>query len=184
MSKLWFSMKSALALTAFTAVAVTLIAILHQVTRPFVTENKRSLALQRLEVLMQGYDINSLRFNPDILADKEQSLCDTQQRLVVRLQPLTARGYGGPIKLILASDSEGRITGVSVLEHRETPGLGDLIDRQRSRWIEQFQGLSREAFSIDTVTGATITTRAVINAVRENMKQPQTPSDCAGANDA
>ena len=85
-------------------------------------------------------------------------------------------GYVGPIQLLIGINRSGNITGVRAIRHKETPGLGDFIDITRSRWIEIFSGrgqnadepgmaLRQDGGDIDHVTGATITSRAVTNAV-------------------
>lgn len=90
----------------------------------------------------------------------------------------TDRGYSGPIRLLVAATPDGRVLGVRVLEHRETPGLGDYIERRRSDWITQFDGRSlenpaadqwapdRRDGAFDTLSSATITSAAVIDAIR------------------
>lgn len=71
----------------------------------------------------------------------------------------TGRGYGGEFALAVAFDDVGSIKGVRVLSHRETPGFGDILDWP-SAWLD---GFSRD--DVDAVTGATITSKAVISAV-------------------
>ena len=78
-------------------------------------------------------------------------------------------------------DQQQRITGVRVTQHKETPGLGDDIERQRSDWITTFNGLSlnslppggwavrKDGGNFDAFTGATITPRAVVNAVHRAL---------------
>jgi len=90
----------------------------------------------------------------------------------------TPAGYSGPIRLLVAIDPAGEVLGVRVLEHRETPGLGDRIEVRRSDWIEQFEGRSlgrppledwqtdRRGGEFDTLSSATITSAAVTEAVR------------------
>ena len=51
-------------------------------------------------------------------------------------------GYAGPIRILVGVDAGGAVTGVRILEHRETPGLGDGIDSSRSAWVHQFDGRS------------------------------------------
>ena len=86
-------------------------------------------------------------------------------------------GYSGDIQLLLGIEANGRIAGVRVVEHRETPGLGDPIERRKSDWIESFRGRSlgdpplegwtvrREGGDFDAFTGATITPRAVARGI-------------------
>ncbi|MCG5540280.1 MULTISPECIES: RnfABCDGE type electron transport complex subunit G [unclassified Halorhodospira] len=88
-----------------------------------------------------------------------------------------AQGYGGTIRVIVGIDRDGEILAARVTEHRETPGLGDDIEAERSDWIDAFEGRSlgdppEEAWAVekdggefDQFTGATITPRAVVEAV-------------------
>ncbi len=97
----------------------------------------------------------------------------------------TPRGYAGDIRLLVALDPEGVLLGVRVLTHRETPGLGDRIEARRSDWIDQFSGRSldnpmsqrwvsdRRGGAFDTITAATVTTDAVIDAVRRVLVEAQ-----------
>ena len=87
--------------------------------------------------------------------------------------------------LLVAINQSGQLTGVRVTHHQETPGLGDDIERSRSAWITSFNGLSLESLppsgwavskeggEFDSFTGATITPRAVINAVHEALRYYQ-----------
>jgi electron transport complex protein RnfG len=90
-------------------------------------------------------------------------------------------GYAGEIELILGVDSNGKILGVRVLSHAETPALGDRIEERKSDWILGFNGRSlenttsaqwhvkKDGGDFDQFTGATITPRAVVKAVHEGL---------------
>src|SRR6056297_2789927 len=90
----------------------------------------------------------------------------------------TPDGYSGDIRLLIGLAPDGEVIGVRVLEHRETPGLGDEIELKRSDWIEQFAGRSlgnppaqawaadKRGGAFDTLSSATITSSAVIGAIR------------------
>jgi electron transport complex protein RnfG len=91
-------------------------------------------------------------------------------------------GYNGPIRLLAGIGRGGRLTGVRVVSHRETPGLGDGIEAARSDWIRGFEGKSladpappgwaveRDGGEFDQFTGATITPRAVVEAVQRALE--------------
>ena len=93
-----------------------------------------------------------------------------------------ADGYSGAIDMIVGVERSGSIAGVRVLNHRETPGLGDKIERRKSDWITDFEGHSlagtpapdwavrKDGGRFDQFTGATITPRAVINATRRALE--------------
>ncbi|MBE3115393.1 MAG: RnfABCDGE type electron transport complex subunit G [Actinobacteria bacterium] len=83
-------------------------------------------------------------------------------------------GYGGNIDILVGLDSSFGIKGVSILSQTETPGVGNRITE--SSFTDQFKGLSAsdialksEGGKIDAITGATISSRAVVNAVKEKM---------------
>lgn len=94
---------------------------------------------------------------------------------------VTGQGYSGDIHLIMAVSREGEILGVRVLNHAETPGLGDKIEIEKDDWIRNFEGRSlqntaaaewavkKDGGRFDQFTGATITPRAVVAAVHEGL---------------
>lgn len=87
-------------------------------------------------------------------------------------------GYNGKIKLIVALNVDGSVSGVRVLKHQETPGLGDKIETRKNDWIYGFNGktvetendlrwaVKKDGGMFDQFTGATITPRAVVKAVK------------------
>lgn len=101
--------------------------------------------------------------------------------LAVIVPALSPSGYGGPIRLIAGIDRNGIVTGVKVLEHHETPGLGDRIAADKSDWIRRFTGKSltdptpnrwqvrRDGGAFDQISGATISSRAVVRQVRRAL---------------
>lgn len=90
-------------------------------------------------------------------------------------------GYGGEIKLMMGVAADGKILGVRVLAHKETPGLGDKIETKKSDWILRFTGLAldnppldkwkvkKDGGAFDQFTGATITPRGVVGAIRDGL---------------
>ncbi|WP_077530782.1 RnfABCDGE type electron transport complex subunit G [Vreelandella utahensis] len=99
----------------------------------------------------------------------------------VLILPVTAPdGYSGRIELILGIREDGTLTGVRATEHQETPGLGDAIEVAKSDWILDFNGRSLDnpppgqwqvgqKGAFDALSGATITSRAVVEAVRRGL---------------
>ena len=113
-----------------------------------------------------------------------------RQEPVAALFVVTARdGYAGPIRLLVGVDTEGLVTGVHVLEHRETPGLGDRVESTKSDWVEQFDGRSlidptpgewaikRDGGQFDQITGASVTPRAIVKAVKNTLVYYDTHRD-------
>ncbi|MFN3077115.1 MAG: electron transport complex subunit RsxG [Alphaproteobacteria bacterium] len=91
-------------------------------------------------------------------------------------------GYAGAIRLIMGVDPNGHILGVRAVSFKETPGLGDKIDAKKSDWITRFTGkflgdppkdkwkVKKDGGVFDQFSGATITPRAVVNAIRKGLE--------------
>lgn len=90
-------------------------------------------------------------------------------------------GYSGEIKLMMGIAADGKLLGVRVLAHKETPGLGDKVEVKKGDWILRFDGLSlgnppperwlvkKDGGQFDQFAGATITPRAVVLAIRGGL---------------
>ncbi|MDN6321936.1 MAG: RnfABCDGE type electron transport complex subunit G [Halomonas sp.] len=102
---------------------------------------------------------------------------DSNTSSAVILPVVSRLGYNGQIQLLVGINEQQRISGVRVTQHQETPGLGDDIERSRSDWVTHFNGLgldslppngwavAKDGGHFDAFTGATITPRAVVDAV-------------------
>jgi len=100
----------------------------------------------------------------------------------VVLEAIAPDGYKGNIHLLVGIDIDGKLTGVRVTAHTETPGLGDYIERSKNPWIDQFVGKSllepdarhwkvaKDGGHFDARAGATITPRAVVKAVKRALE--------------
>ena len=129
----------------------------------------------------------ALRDN-DLLTDTVEVLGTTVYRARVKgmlsgaAWRVTGQGYGGEIGLIMAVDPKGEILGVRVLNHAETPGLGDKIEAAKDDWITRFTGrrlgdpseaqwgVKKDGGLFDQFSGATITPRAVVAAVKGGLQ--------------
>ena len=97
------------------------------------------------------------------------------------LMPVTAKGYNGAITMAIGIHYGGILTGVRILQHQETEGLGSKVDQRQSDWLDHFTDqsfakLSRELWTVksdsgyfDQLSGATITSRGVIDAVETSL---------------
>ena len=97
------------------------------------------------------------------------------------LETIAPHGYSGKIGMIVAINQAGVVSGVRVVWHKETPGLGDYIDFAKNPWISQFASSSHERIKegdwqvkkdggqFDYMAGATITPRAVVKAVHKTL---------------
>ncbi|MBF0251853.1 MAG: RnfABCDGE type electron transport complex subunit G [Alphaproteobacteria bacterium] len=94
---------------------------------------------------------------------------------------VTVNGYAGPIRILMGVTAKGEILGVRVLSHSETPGLGDKIEVAKNDWVRSFERLSlvntsteqwavkKDGGRFDQFSGATITPRAVVKAVKAGL---------------
>lgn len=179
-------------LTLIAAVCTALVAATYQLTVERISANQQAFLEQSLEPVLSGivYDGSVTESKVVISAPHELPGSDAavvyrayaEDRPVAALFVVTARdGYSGPIRLLIGISADGVVTGVRVLEHRETPGLGDRIESSRSDWVYQFDGRSmsdpnvdgwaikRDGGDFDQLTGASVTPRAVIKAITETL---------------
>lgn len=156
----------------------------------FLTKDKidGAIAKQQRELLAQV--IPTHYFDNDLSTDcykpndpQIQKICigkKNQQKTVYALEATAPDGYSGNIRLLIGMTPQGDILGVRVLEHKETPGLGDKIETRISDWILHFNNqkislenqqewaVKKDGGKFDQFSGATITPRAVVNQVRRS----------------
>jgi len=106
----------------------------------------------------------------------------TNETIAVIIPATAPDGYSGDIRMIVGINADGTIAGVRVVDHKETPGLGDKIDLKKHQWILGFNGKSlttpessqwkvkKDGGEFDQFAGATITPRAVVNQVRRVLE--------------
>jgi len=185
-------LKNSLVLGLFAIVTVGLVAVLQQATAGRIANAEREAQVRALsEILPQGsYDNhlldNSIQLHDPLLGSKSPqtayiALKDGQPSAVI-LRATAPDGYSGAIHLLIGIHADGRLAGVRVLGHRETPGLGDKIELAKSAWIRSFDGKSlsnpgedgwavkKDRGEFDQFAGATITPRAVVKAVHKALQ--------------
>lgn len=185
--------KNSLVLGTF-AIATTGLVVATQLSTADRIEEQHRLALEKTlaEVLPAGgYDnplgSDTLTLAPDPLLGTSKPAVAYIARLgdvreAVVFQSVAPEGYGGSINLLVGVDKHGNITGVRAMTpHAETPGLGDKIELKKSPWILGFNGKSlsdpdesrwavkKDGGAFDALTGATITPRAVVSAVKNTL---------------
>ncbi len=182
------AIQNGLILAAVAAVCTALVALTFNVTKARIAANEEAYLQQRLAPVLAGVtfdnDITASAFTlppPHVLPGSEAVVV---YPLLQGAEPVAALfvvtpedGFSGPIKLLIGVDIHGSVVGVRTLQHIETPGLGDGIDIDRSDWIEIFRGKSlespkpsmwaikRDGGAFDQLTGASVTSRSVVNAV-------------------
>lgn len=185
-------LRTGLLLGLFAAVGTGLIAVIHAYTRTRIAANERAVLLRELhKILPESLYDNDLA-NSMIMLHRSELGAQTEalpaylatndgKPSAIIFTVLAPDGYGGPIKLLVGIDAHGVVSGVRVISHRETPGLGDWIDTRHGDWILGFTGhylgdpplqgwaVRRDGGEFDQFTGATITPRAVVGGIRRTL---------------
>ena len=186
------SVITAVILCLFAIAGTAMVAFTHDRTRDRIAANEREVLMRKLNVLIPQDDYDNNLFE-DTLKVRDAKLLGTDEAVTVYrarregkpvalvMAPVAPDGYSGTIKLLVGIGYDGILTGVRVSAHHETPGLGDAIDEERSDWIFGFDGKSlgnppldrwrvkRDGGAFDQLTGATITPRAIVKAVRKSL---------------
>ncbi len=185
--------KTAITLIAFALVFTALLAYVFQITKVPIEKSEAAarLALFRQIVPASMHDNNILKDTltiapNDLLGNTQPSIANRARinnaPAAIILEAIAHDGYSGDIKLLIAIRYNGEISGVRVLAHKETPGLGDYIDIAKDDWIKLFDAESltktsdtnwqvkKDGGQFDYMAGATITPRAVVKAVHKALK--------------
>ena len=175
-------------LMVFAVIGAGIVGLTYENTHERIKRNEQMVLLRKLNTILSPDE-----YDNDLLADQIQLAPDTllgtsehsrayrafrnNRPVAIVLSPIAPNGYNGPIHMLVGVYHDGTIAGVRVVKHRETPGLGDGIESQRSDWVLGFDHKSlsdpesrqwkvrRDGGEFDQFTGATITPRAVVKAV-------------------
>ncbi len=179
---------SAAILGVFGILGAALVAATWSATEERIAANQREVFLRNVYKLVPREAVtNDLLKDVVTVNDPALSPSPVQvyrarrdgQPLALIFSPVECPGYAGPIRLMVGIRTDGTLGGVRVLSHNETPGLGDKIDETRTDWILGFTGKSlgnpplekwkvkKDGGIFDQFTGATITPRKVVNAVKK-----------------
>ena len=184
----------------FAVIGTTFVAVTEETTRTKIEDNERVVLLRNLNALLPAEELDN-----DIVSDtttvSASALLVTEDNTIVyraRLQgePIAAifnsiapNVYSGKINLLVGVYADGSVAGVRAVKHSETPGLGDAIETQKSDWIFSFNNRSlnsptpskwlvkKDGGDFDQFTGATITPRAIVKAVKNTLLYYQQNTD-------
>jgi len=184
----------------FAVAGTALVALTEYSTSTAIAENERQLLLRNLYALLPRD-----RLDNDIAADTLEipasPLLGTDsvtpawrarrngEPVAVVFNSIAPNRYSGRIHLLIGIYIDGSLAGVRVVKHSETPGLGDAVEVRKSPWIKSFSGKSlhnpntvgwavkRDGGDFDQFTGATITPRAVVQAVHNSLLYYQANAD-------
>lgn len=184
--------KNGLILASFALVVTSIVALTQNLTKQKIAEQEQKQLLKTLDQAIPRASYDNKLFLHCVPTQSQQFLGSTkpqraflafkeQRPVAAALEIIAPTGYNGNINLIVGIAFDGTVTGVRTLSHRETPGLGDKIELAKSDWITSFnhQGLTdhkdprwqvkKDGGQFDQFTGATITPRAVVAAVKNAL---------------
>ena len=189
--------KNGLILAVFAIITTGLIALTYFGTKDQIALQQQQKLLSILNAVIDesSYD-NAIQLDCALVTSAELLGSDEPQHIyratkqgqavAVAIETTAPDGYSGKIQLVVGVTSSqagsATVTGVRVLEHKETPGLGDKIDLRISNWVLDFDNqiynaeitqnwaVKKDGGQYDQFTGATITPRAVVNAVKSSVE--------------
>ena len=184
--------ETALTLLAFIVFFTATLAWVYLFSRPVIEQSARDEKLLVLNQILPPSLYNNDPLNDTLTLPAEPALGTKSPSTVYRarqngrpaalvMDVVAPDGYSGAIKLLVAFNAQGQVLGARVVEHKETPGLGDPIEIEKSPWIDTFHGktlsnpdakgwgVKKDGGVFDQFTGATITPRAVVQAVHNAL---------------
>lgn len=191
--------RNAIILSLFAVTTATLLALTNAMTQDRVACNRQLALVGLLQQVMPAERHNNLLLEDRITV--RHPLLGRGDHYIYRarqgetptglvIQATAPDGYSGDIQLLVGTTAQGDILAVRVVPpHNETPGLGDKIEVRKSSWITSFDGLNldntpapawavdKDGGQFDSFSGATITPRAVVNAVHRALQYKATEHD-------
>jgi electron transport complex protein RnfG len=188
-----YMLRTATLLGTFAVVGTGLVALTYEVTREPIAASERAALLRNLHQIVPKTLHDNDLFTDVIHVTAPQALGTNEPMPVYRARQqgepvalvitcVAPDGYSGNIRLLVGIRYDGSLLGVRAIKHRETPGLGDAIEADRSDWILGFDNKSlgnppparwqvkKDGGAFDQLTGATITPRAVVAAVKRSLQ--------------
>lgn len=165
-----------------------IVGLVNELTKDEIEKQAQQQLLTTLHSIIEPSRLNNdlhsdcLTLTDELLGPELQTIYRARlnEKAVAAAITVTAPdGYNGKIKLLVAINFDGSISGVRTLQHKETPGLGDKIELRKHQWITSFANqklegekdnrwaVKKDGGMFDQFTGATITPRAVVKAVKK-----------------
>ena len=183
--------KNSLILALFAIACTAIVGLINELTKDKIEEQAQLQLLNTLQSIIEPkrYDnditkecVNySLEEHADSAMQTAYIARKADNVTAIAMTATAPNGYNGNIDLIIAVNMDGSVSGVRVLNHKETPGLGDKIELRKSDWILSFTGkkllsdtdsrwaVAKDNGIFDQFTGATITPRAVVQTVKQTL---------------
>ena len=184
--------KNGLILAGFALLVTSIVALTQLLTRDEIAIQEQKQLLKILDQVITPDSYDNKLFLHCVPTQSQQFLGTRKsqraflafkgdQPVAAALETIAPTGYNGNIHLIVGIDFNQTVIGVRTLSHQETPGLGDKIELAKSLWINEFSGqgitdhkdrrwqVKKDGGQYDQFTGATITPRAVVTAVKNTL---------------
>jgi len=173
-----------LALFLVAVIAAALLGVTDMFTREPIAMAQKAALHRALEQVLPAYANDPQNDEVEVGSDNEEVVHiypgkDEKGKLTgIAWEVVAPDGYSGSIRILLGLHPDGSIEAIRVTDHRETPGLGDGIVKNVA-WLASFAGKSllgtawavkKDGGDFDQFTGATITPRAVVKAVRRGLE--------------
>ena len=185
-------LRTASVLMLFAVLGAALVGLTFNQTIDAIKHNEKLFLLKKLNSIIPAKSYNNdllldtITIQPNHLINTKQATQAYRARkdnkdVAVVFTSIAPNGYNGSIHLLVGINVNGQLAGVRVVKHQETPGLGDVVSISHSDWILGFDNKSlsnpdskhwkvkRDGGIFDQFTGATITPRAVVNAVHDAL---------------
>jgi len=187
--------KNSLLLALFALITALILASTDRVTEDRIAESERLAAQKALfEIVPLALHNNDLLVDLQPIPEQywlalgldnggDVHIARLDDQPVAAIVPsITTDGYSGDIAMIVGINFDGTVAGVRVVDHKETPGLGDKVELRKSDWILSFNGKSlnnpeiskwnvkKDRGDFDQFTGATITPKAVIHQIAKTLE--------------
>lgn len=175
------------AMVLISILAALALAKVDDMTKGPIAENKKKELVAALKEVLPPFDNDPAQDVRESIVGKDKKGRDIKvtffnskqngQPTGTAFKWVNHQGYAGDVWVLVGVDTGGAINSIKIVEHHETPGLGDKYTKQS--WYDLFKGKSldnariavkKDGGVIDYTTGATITARAATNAVREGLE--------------
>lgn len=177
--------KLTVVLAIICSAAATALALVYNLTKDPIAYQQRLKRLAAIRAVQPDYDNEPDKDFVDLKTNRGAEDNEGLTRFYITKKgsantgvvfSVSAAGYGGPIELMLGINPEGTITGIQILKHTETPGLGAKITEEK--FLQQFTAknaqnttwtLKKDGGDIDQISGATISPQGVVKAISEGL---------------
>lgn len=167
------------------AIASTALAFVYQATKGPIEKAKLEKQKNAIKEVVADFDNNPIEEKIMIEIAQNDSLeCFPAKKgsniVGIAIKSYSKKGFSGEVWVMVGFKPDGSIKNTSVLDHKETPGLGDKMQKSKSDWSNQFNGIipifnsynspknikvKKDGGQIDAITASTISSRAFCDAI-------------------